>query len=140
MTRWASTAAPGSTAGPATRPSPSAVPVAVAVAVGTPRPGGLDPIDAPRRALDAGLAAAPVGSRVGGIPHAVDSVARAASCGTPADFRGHGVGRRIREDPRVPGRGRSGRGFPLLTARAQAGPGSSGSDWRPSGFTYNLSR
>ena len=31
----------------------------------------------------------------------------------PADFGGHGIGRRMHEDPHVPNRGRPGRGFPL---------------------------
>lgn len=31
----------------------------------------------------------------------------------PADFGGHGIGRRMHEDPHLPNRGRPGRGFPL---------------------------
>jgi methionyl aminopeptidase len=31
----------------------------------------------------------------------------------PADFGGHGIGRRMHEDPHVPNHGRPGRGFPL---------------------------
>jgi len=38
---------------------------------------------------------------------------RSARCGMPADFGGHGIGRRMHEDPHVPNRGRPGRGFPL---------------------------
>ena len=86
---------------------------AVSFVVGTPRPGDLDLIDATRRALDAGIAAARVGGRIGDISHAVGAVARAAGCGMPADFGGHGIGRRMHEDPAVPNRGRPGRGFPL---------------------------
>ncbi|MFI1466530.1 type I methionyl aminopeptidase [Streptomyces wuyuanensis] len=86
---------------------------AITFTVGTPRPGDLDLIDATRQALDAGIAAARVGSRIGDISHAVDTVARRAGCGMPADFGGHGIGRRMHEDPHVPNRGRPGRGFPL---------------------------
>ncbi|MEU0336766.1 type I methionyl aminopeptidase [Streptomyces sp. NPDC006193] len=86
---------------------------AVTFTVGTPRPGDLDLIDATRQALDAGIAAARVGGRVGDISHAIDTVARTAGCGMPADFGGHGIGRRMHEDPHVPNRGRPGRGFPL---------------------------
>ncbi|MEV0181824.1 type I methionyl aminopeptidase [Streptomyces sp. NPDC050625] len=86
---------------------------AITFTVGTPRPGDLDLIDATRRALDAGIAAAQVGSRLGDISHAIDTVARKAGCGMPADFGGHGIGRRMHEDPHVPNRGRPGRGFPL---------------------------
>jgi methionyl aminopeptidase len=86
---------------------------AITFTVGTPRPGDLDLIDATQRALDAGIAAAQVGSRIGDISHAIDTVARKAACGMPADFGGHGIGRRMHEDPHVPNRGRPGRGFPL---------------------------
>lgn len=86
---------------------------AITFTVGTPRPGDLDLIDAAQQALDAGIAAARVGSRIGDISHAIDTVARKAGCGMPADFGGHGIGRRMHEDPHVPNRGRPGRGFPL---------------------------
>ncbi|MET7494485.1 type I methionyl aminopeptidase [Streptomyces sp900116325] len=86
---------------------------AITFTVGTPRPGDLDLIDATQQALDAGLAAAQAGSRIGDISHAIDTVARKAGCGMPADFGGHGIGRRMHEDPHVPNRGRPGRGFPL---------------------------
>ncbi|MGW3463911.1 type I methionyl aminopeptidase [Streptomyces olivaceoviridis] len=86
---------------------------AISFTVGTPRPGDLDLIDATREALDAGIAAARVGGRIGDISHAIDTVARKAGCGMPADFGGHGIGRSMHEDPHVPNRGRPGRGFPL---------------------------
>ncbi|MEU6707713.1 type I methionyl aminopeptidase [Streptomyces wuyuanensis] len=86
---------------------------AITFTVGTPRPGDLGLIDATRQALDAGIAAARVGGRIGDISHAVGTVARRAGCGMPADFGGHGIGRRMHEDPHVPNRGRPGRGFPL---------------------------
>ncbi|MET7790511.1 type I methionyl aminopeptidase [Streptomyces sp900116325] len=86
---------------------------AITFTVGTPRPGDLDLIDATQQALDAGVAAAQAGSRIGDISHAIDTVARKAGCGMPADFGGHGIGRRMHEDPHVPNRGRPGRGFPL---------------------------
>ncbi|MET9015865.1 type I methionyl aminopeptidase [Streptomyces olivaceoviridis] len=86
---------------------------AISFTVGTPRPGDLDLIDATQEALDAGIAAAQVGGRIGDISHAIDTVARKAGCGMPADFGGHGIGRRMHEDPHVPNRGRPGRGFPL---------------------------
>ncbi|WP_327420566.1 type I methionyl aminopeptidase [Streptomyces sp. NBC_01230] len=86
---------------------------AITFTVGTPRPGDLDLIDATQQALDAGIAAAQAGSRIGDISHAIDTVARKAGCGMPADFGGHGIGRRMHEDPHLPNRGRPGRGFPL---------------------------
>ncbi|MFE5207737.1 type I methionyl aminopeptidase [Streptomyces sp. NPDC056600] len=86
---------------------------AITFTVGTPRPADVALIDATRRALDAGIAAARVGGRMGDISHAIGSVAREAGCGMPADFGGHGIGRQMHEDPHVPNRGRSGRGYPL---------------------------
>ncbi|MFD7917923.1 type I methionyl aminopeptidase [Streptomyces sp. NPDC059740] len=86
---------------------------AVTFTVGTPRPDDLELISATQRALDAGIAALTVGNRIGDISHAIGSVARAAGCGMPADFGGHGIGRRMHEDPHVANRGRPGRGFPL---------------------------
>ncbi|MGK5629340.1 type I methionyl aminopeptidase [Streptomyces sp. URMC 123] len=86
---------------------------AVSFVVGTPRPGDLELIAATQRALDAGIAAATAGQRIGDISHAIGTVAREARCGMPRDFGGHGIGRRMHEDPHVPNRGRPGRGFPL---------------------------
>ncbi|MFC1434528.1 type I methionyl aminopeptidase [Streptacidiphilus sp. N1-3] len=86
---------------------------AISFTVGTPRPEDLALIAATQRALDAGIAAAVVGQRLGDISHAIGSVAREAGCGMPEDFGGHGIGRRMHEDPHVPNSGRPGRGFPL---------------------------
>ncbi|MGW3245285.1 type I methionyl aminopeptidase [Streptomyces sp. NPDC001070] len=86
---------------------------AISFTVGTPRPADVRLIEATRRALDAGIAAATVGNRVGDISHAIGAVAREARCGMPADFGGHGIGRRMHEDPHVPNQGRPGRGYPL---------------------------
>ncbi|MFE3250500.1 type I methionyl aminopeptidase [Streptomyces sp. NPDC059209] len=86
---------------------------AISFVVGTPRPADLELIAATERALDAGIAAATVGNRIGDIAHAVSTVARAVDCGMPTDFGGHGIGRQMHEDPHVPNYGRPGRGFPL---------------------------
>ncbi|UED85342.1 type I methionyl aminopeptidase [Streptomyces profundus] len=86
---------------------------AISLTVGTPRPADVKLIEATQRALDAGIAAANVGGRMGDISHAIDTVARSVDCGMPPDFGGHGIGRSMHEDPPVPNRGRPGRGFPL---------------------------
>ncbi|GAA1231647.1 type I methionyl aminopeptidase [Kitasatospora nipponensis] len=93
---------------------------AITFTVGTPRPADLDLIAATQRALDAGIAAATVDHRIGDISHAIGTVARAAACGMPADFGGHGIGRRMHEDPHVPNDGRPGRGFRLRHGLALA--------------------
>jgi methionyl aminopeptidase len=93
---------------------------AVSFTVGAARPDDVDLIDATQRALDAGIAAATTGNRIGDISHAIGAVARAARYGMPADFGGHGIGRRMHEDPHVPNRGRPRRGFPLRHGLALA--------------------
>ncbi len=53
------------------------------------------------------------GNRIGDIAHAVGRVCRTAGYGIPQGFGGHGVGRRMHEDPEVPNEGRPGCGLPL---------------------------
>ncbi|MFI5975691.1 type I methionyl aminopeptidase [Streptomyces sp. NPDC051452] len=86
---------------------------ALSFVVGRPRPADLRLIDTAERALAAGIEAAVVGHRVGDIAHAIGRVCRAAGYGIPEDFGGHGIGRRMHEDPGVPNEGRPGRGLPL---------------------------
>jgi methionyl aminopeptidase len=93
---------------------------AISFTVGTPRPADLELIAATQQALDAGIAAATVGHRIGDISHAIGEVTRKAGCGRPADFGGHGIGRRMHEDPPVPNDGRPGRGYPLRHGLALA--------------------
>ncbi|MGA5648599.1 type I methionyl aminopeptidase [Streptomyces seoulensis] len=86
---------------------------AISFVVGRPRPEDLTLIDTAERALAAGIEAAVVGNRIGDIAHAIGTVCRAAGYGIPADFGGHGIGRKMHEDPGVPNEGRPGRGMPL---------------------------
>ncbi|MEU3713707.1 type I methionyl aminopeptidase [Streptomyces catenulae] len=86
---------------------------AVSFAVGTARPGDQLLLDTTRRALEAGIAAAVTGARIGDISHAIGSIGRAAGYGILDGFGGHGIGRQMHEDPGVPNEGRPGRGFPL---------------------------
>jgi methionyl aminopeptidase len=86
---------------------------ALSVVVGTPRQEDLDLIDTTTRALDAGIAAARPGNRLGDISHAIAEVARAAGLRINTQFGGHGVGRTMHGDPHVPNDGRPGRGFKL---------------------------
>ncbi|AXG81103.1 type I methionyl aminopeptidase [Streptomyces paludis] len=86
---------------------------AISFTVGRARPDDLRLIDTANSALEAGIAAAVVGNRIGDIAHAVGRVCRAAGYGIPAGFGGHGVGRSMHEDPGVPNEGRPGRGLPL---------------------------
>jgi methionyl aminopeptidase len=86
---------------------------AVSVVVGTPRDEDLRLIDATRRALDAAIAVARPGKRIGDISAAIGQVARDAGYTVNTQFGGHGVGRTMHGDPHVPNDGRAGRGLPL---------------------------
>ncbi|MEV6108905.1 type I methionyl aminopeptidase [Streptomyces sp. NPDC051940] len=86
---------------------------AISFTVGTPRPADAALIEATQRALDAGIAQMRAGNRIGDVSYAIGEVAKATGAGMPADFGGHGIGRRMHEDPHLPNRGRPGRGFPL---------------------------
>ncbi|MFJ2606956.1 type I methionyl aminopeptidase [Streptomyces sp. NPDC091279] len=86
---------------------------AISFVVGAPRPADLTLIETAERALAAGIEAAVVGNRVGDIAHAIGSVCRSGGYGIMEDFGGHGIGRRMHEDPPVPNEGRPGRGYPL---------------------------
>ncbi|MEW1891400.1 MULTISPECIES: type I methionyl aminopeptidase [unclassified Streptomyces] len=86
---------------------------AISFTVGRARPADTRLIDTAYKALEAGIAAATVGNRIGDIAHAIGTVCRGAGYGIPEGFGGHGVGREMHEDPGVPNEGRPGRGMPL---------------------------
>lgn len=86
---------------------------AITMIVGTPRADDLALIETTQRALDAGIAAAVIGNRIGDISAAIGDVAHAAKLRVNTDFGGHGVGRTMHGDPHIPNDGRAGRGLPL---------------------------
>ena len=83
---------------------------ATTVAVGEIDAGKTRLLNATRGALAAGVAAARCRGRIGDISHAVQSAVEAAGCSVVRDFVGHGIGRRLHEDPQVPNFGAAGRG------------------------------
>lgn len=86
---------------------------ALSVVVGTPRPEDLRLIEVTTRALEAGVAAARPGGKIGDISAAIAAVAKGAGLSVNTQFGGHGVGRTMHGDPHVPNDGRAGRGYPL---------------------------
>jgi methionyl aminopeptidase len=68
-------------------------------------------IDATRRGMEAGIAAAVPGNRLGDVGHAIESVARERGYGIVRPFVGHGIGRAMHEEPQVPNYGRPGTGM-----------------------------
>src|SRR6476661_605738 len=86
---------------------------AFSLVVGTAQQEDLDLIETTSRALDAGIAAARPGNRLGDISAAIGEVARGAGLGVNLQFGGHGVGRTMHGEPHVPNDGRPGRGYKL---------------------------
>ncbi|MFE7614788.1 type I methionyl aminopeptidase [Streptomyces sp. NPDC057496] len=86
---------------------------AISFTVGSARPADTRLVETAFEALEAGIAAAVVGNRIGDIAHAIGTVCRTAGYGIPEGFGGHGIGRAMHEDPGVPNEGRPGRGMTL---------------------------
>ena len=71
-------------------------------------------LEAAGGALAAAIQAVRAGSRMGDIGAAVEAVAASRACVVLPEFVGHGVGRKLHEDPAVPHTGRRGEGLPIL--------------------------
>lgn len=81
--------------------------------VGTARAEDEKLIEHAWEGLNAGIAAALPGNRIGDIAHAIGTVGRGHGYGIPEGWGGHGVGREMHEDPSVPNEGQPGRGLRL---------------------------
>lgn len=81
--------------------------------VGDPGPEAARLLRVTREALDAGIAEARSGRRVGDISHAIQRHVEAAGFSVVREFVGHGIGRREHEDPQIPNYGSPGRGMVL---------------------------
>lgn len=70
-------------------------------------------LDVTLKALELAIDRARPGGRLSDIGHAVQSYVEANGCQVVRDLVGHGIGRRLHEDPQIPNYGEPGRG-PLL--------------------------
>ncbi|NUS73085.1 MAG: type I methionyl aminopeptidase [Corynebacteriales bacterium] len=87
---------------------------AISYIVGDSRPSESTAlIEATERALDAGIAAARPGARIGDISHAIGTILHEAGYSINVEFGGHGVGSTMHQDPHVANTGRPGRGYTL---------------------------
>jgi methionyl aminopeptidase len=86
---------------------------AVTVPVGTIDPATTELLRATREALEAGIAAAWPGRRIGDVSWAIQELAESRSFSVVRDFVGHGIGRRLHEEPQVPNFGKPDRGIRL---------------------------
>ena len=83
---------------------------ATTVAVGVVKPRTQELLRVTQAALAAGTAQARTGNRVGDISHAVQSVVEQNGFSVVREFVGHGVGRKMHEEPQIPNYGRAGEG------------------------------
>ncbi|HEX5113688.1 MAG TPA: type I methionyl aminopeptidase [Pseudonocardiaceae bacterium] len=83
------------------------------VIVGTASGADARLVRATEEALDAGIAAATPGNRLGDVSAAIGAVAAAYGYPVNTEFGGHGLGRTMHEEPHVPNKGRPGRGLLL---------------------------
>lgn len=59
-------------------------------------------MDVTRRCLEAGIAQARAGNKLGQVSHAVQEVAEAAGFSIVREMVGHGIGKEMHEDPQIP--------------------------------------
>lgn len=71
-------------------------------------------LEVTQESLNRGIAAALKGNRLGDIGSAVQTYAESFGYGVVREYVGHGVGRKIHEDPEVPNYGHPGRGIRLM--------------------------
>ena len=86
---------------------------ALTVVVGTPAQEDVALVRASEEALEAAIAAAQAGNRLGDVSAAIGAVAARHGYPVNLEFGGHGLGRTMHEDPHVPNDGRAGRGLRL---------------------------
>ncbi len=79
--------------------------------VGTPSPRVQSLMDATERGMEAGIAAALPGNRLGDVGAAIETVAHEHGYGVVRPFVGHGIGTEMHEEPSVPNYGTPGRGM-----------------------------
>jgi methionyl aminopeptidase len=86
---------------------------AVTVPVGTVSAEAEALMRATREALEAGIEAARPGRRLGDVSSAIQTHAESRHFSVVRDFVGHGIGKRLHEDPQVPNFGQADRGIRL---------------------------
>lgn len=86
---------------------------AVTVPVGDVSPEVKSLLEATRESLEAGIARAYAGGRIGDISAAVQRSVESKGYSVIREYTGHGIGRQMHEDPQIPNFGQPGTG-PLL--------------------------
>jgi methionyl aminopeptidase len=83
---------------------------ATTVAVGAVSPEAERLMRATEGALHAGIDKVRAGNRLGDVSHAIEKHVQSAGFAVVREFVGHGVGRKLHEDPQIPNYGRAGTG------------------------------
>lgn len=83
---------------------------AVTIAVGDIHPRVRDLLRVTEEALYKGIEQAVVGNRLSDISHAVQRHAEAGGFSVVTEFVGHGIGRKLHEEPQIPNYGKPGQG------------------------------
>ncbi len=86
---------------------------AVTVAVGEVSPEARRLMEATKGSLEAGMAAAHPGARLGDVSAAIQNYAESRGYSVVREYTGHGIGRDMHEDPQIPNFGSPGTG-PVL--------------------------
>ena len=93
---------------------------ALTVMVGVTDPDVIRLVAVTKQALQAGIAQAYVGRRLSDVSHAIEKTAAMAGFTVVRDFVGHGIGRKMHEEPQIPNYGPPGKGPQLLTGMTLA--------------------
>jgi methionyl aminopeptidase len=75
---------------------------AVTVPVGEASPEAIRLIEATRGSLDCGIAAAKAGAKLGDVCAAIQTYAESRGYGVVREYTGHGIGRKMHEEPQIP--------------------------------------
>ncbi len=87
--------------------------MAVTIGIGQLSPVKKDLLEVARKALYKGIDKAKVGNRLSDISHAIQRFVESNRCSVVRDFVGHGIGKKLHENPEIPNFGAPHRG-PLL--------------------------
>lgn len=90
------------------------VDAAVTVGVGKVDTSAQKLMSVTKEALSVGIAAARMGNTVGDIGHAIESFAQPYGYGIVRELGGHGVGKRVHEEPSIQNYGTAGSGMKLV--------------------------
>jgi len=104
---------------------------AITVPVGKISPQAERLVATTRGALEAGIAAARVGVRLGSVSAAIQNYAESRGYSVVREYTGHGIGRQMHEEPQIPNFGRPGEGPELKKGMTIAlEPMVNTGDWR----------